>query len=91
MESLLLMEVAKNLLSWEAAGTGCVLLPDGFWDSEAVNLSAELSQPVGMTKDLTISERPMELLLLLEVAKNLLSSGAAGSRLVSCCRMVFGT
>ena len=42
LDSLLLMEVAKNLLSWEAAGTGGVLLPDGFWDSEAVNLTADL-------------------------------------------------
>ena len=75
LELLLLIEVGKNLFSWEAAGTGWALLPDGFWDSEAVNLSAE---PVEMSKDLAITERPMEPLLPLEVAKNLISSVAAG-------------
>ena len=78
-ELLLLVGVAKNLLSLEAAVTGCVLLPDGSWDSEAVNLSAELLQSVEMTEGLTIMERPMEPLLLMEVAKNLLSLDAAGT------------
>ena len=46
-------------------------------DSEAVNLSAELSQPLEMIKDLTIMERHMEPLLPMEVSKNLLSSVTA--------------
>ena len=58
----------------EGAGTACVLLPDGFWDSEAVSLFAALSQPVEMRKYLIITERSMEPLLLMEVSKNLLSS-----------------
>ena len=46
--------------------------------SEAANLSAEVLEPVEMAKDLTIPEGPMGLLLPMEVAKNLLSSEAAG-------------
>ena len=53
------------------------LVMGGSWDSEAVNLSAELLQSVEMTEGLTIMERPIEPLLLVEVAKNLLSLDAA--------------
>ena len=45
--------VAEDLLSCEAAGTGCVLLPDGLWDLATVNLFVEL---VELSKDLTITE-----------------------------------
>ena len=78
LEPLLPMEVSKNLLSSvaavEAACMACVLLPADFSNSEALYSAVKLSQSV----DLSSTGGTLEMLQLVEVAKNIWSLGTAG-------------
>ena len=74
LEPFLPMEVSKNLCSSVAARIACVLLLADFRNLQALYSAVKLSQSV----DLSSSGGTLELPQLVEVAKNILSSGTAG-------------